>query len=118
MRCFAAGLLALGLLFPIGMKGYAEPAGIEGAAKQAVDAGNKFCPVSGDAVSGKDFVEHQGKRYGLCCPACEKPFLADPEKYIAKMEKQESQQAHQHGMHGMQGMHGAGAGDDQPSGLS
>jgi YHS domain-containing protein len=55
-----------------------------------VDAGNKLCPVSGDPVSGTNFVVYQGKRYGLCCPMCEKPFLSDPAKYIAKMEKQET----------------------------
>jgi YHS domain-containing protein len=55
-----------------------------------VDAGNKLCPVSGDPVSGTNFVVYQGKRYGLCCPMCEKPFLSDPSKYIAKMKKQET----------------------------
>lgn len=54
-----------------------------------VDAGNKFCPVSGDKVSGKHFVEHQGKRYGLCCPACANKFKANPEKYMAQMAEQE-----------------------------
>ncbi len=53
------------------------------------DVGNKFCPVSGDPVSGTNFVIYQGKRYGLCCPMCEKPFLASPAKYIAKSEAQE-----------------------------
>ena len=51
-----------------------------------VDAGNKLCPVSGDPVSGTEFVVYQGKRYGLCCPMCEKPFLSDPEKYLSRME--------------------------------
>lgn len=53
------------------------------------DAGNKLCPVSGDPVSGQDFVEYQGKRYGLCCPMCKAPFLSDPKKYIAQMEAKE-----------------------------
>ena len=53
--------------------------------KGIVDVGNKMCPVSGDAVSGKNFVTYKGKRYGLCCPACKKPFLKNPEKYIAQM---------------------------------
>jgi YHS domain-containing protein len=55
-----------------------------------VDAGNKFCPVMGGRVSGKDFVVYQGKRYGLCCPGCDKTFLKDPEKYIANMKRQET----------------------------
>lgn len=53
----------------------------------AVDAGNKFCPVSGDEVSDKvEKVEYHGKRYGLCCPMCAKKFLKDPEKYLAKLK--------------------------------
>jgi len=53
-----------------------------------VQAGNKFCPVSGDKV-GKDFVVHEGKRYGLCCAMCAKEFKKNPKKFIAKMEAQE-----------------------------
>jgi YHS domain-containing protein len=60
------------------------------AGDNAVKVGNKYCPVSGEAVSGSDFVVYQGKSYGLCCPMCKKPFLSDPAKYIAKMEKQEA----------------------------
>lgn len=53
----------------------------------AVDAGNKFCPVSGDEVSEKiEKVEYKGKRYGLCCPMCAKKFLKDPEKYLAELK--------------------------------
>lgn len=55
-----------------------------------VDVGNKLCPVEGGPVSGQHFVTYEGKRYGLCCPACDKTFLADPEKYIAKMKEQEA----------------------------
>ena len=61
---------------------YAEPA----AASAVIDAGNTVCPVSGDKVSGKHFVEYQGKRYGLCCAHCEREFKKDPEKYIATLE--------------------------------
>jgi YHS domain-containing protein len=61
----------------------------ETARTGSVDAGNKLCPVSGDPVSGSDFVIYQGKRYGLCCSMCKAPFLAAPEKYIAAMEAKE-----------------------------
>jgi YHS domain-containing protein len=54
-----------------------------------VDAGNKLCPVSGDPVSGQDFVVYNGKSYGLCCPMCERPFLKDPEKYLAALAEKE-----------------------------
>ena len=58
-----------------------------------VDAGNKLCPISGSPVSGTHFVVYNGKRYGLCCPGCEGPFLKDPATYIAKMEAQEKASA-------------------------
>ncbi len=60
------------------------------AADKTVEVGNRFCPISGDPVSGTNFVEYQGKKYGLCCPACKAAFLADPVKAIAKMNAQEA----------------------------
>ena len=59
-------------------------------AGQVVEVGNKYCPVSGDKVSGKHFVDYQGKRYGLCCEMCKKKFLKNPEKFIAEMKEQET----------------------------
>src|SRR3989338_1907651 len=55
------------------------------AAIPIVDVHNKYCPVSGEEVSGQHFVEHEGKRYGLCCAQCAKKFEKDPEKYIASL---------------------------------
>ena len=55
-----------------------------------VDVGNKLCPVMGGPVDGKDFVVYEGKRYGLCCPGCDKTFLSDPLKYIAKVNAAEA----------------------------
>ena len=63
------------------------------ATEKATDVGNKWCPVSGEPVSGTSFVEYQGKRYGLCCLACEKMFLSDPARYIAQMEAKEKTSA-------------------------
>ncbi len=51
-------------------------------AAELIDAGNKMCPVSGDDVSGKSFVEYQGKRYGICCKMCSDKFKKNPEKFI------------------------------------
>ncbi len=56
---------------------------------ETVEVGNKLCPVSGQPVSGRDFAVYQGKRYGLCCPMCEKSFLSDPQKYISRMDQLE-----------------------------
>ena len=69
------------------------------AESAVVDAGNKFCPLSSDKVSGKDFVTHGGKRYGLCCQMCDKKFLRNPEKYIAEMTMQEASRTTESGEH-------------------
>lgn len=61
----------------------------DAASGTVTDAGNKICPISGGAVSGSAFVEHQGVRYGICCAACAKKFQADPEKYLAKLAEKE-----------------------------
>ncbi len=57
--------------------------------KRIADAGNTMCPLTGAPVSGKDFVNYKGKRYGLCCSMCKKAFLKEPEKYIAKLKAAE-----------------------------
>ena len=87
--------IALALLFVFVMPLAASQAFAtkETAQTGIVDAGNKLCPVSGDPVSGTNFVVYQGKRYGLCCPMCEKPFLNDPQKYLSRMEAQEKASA-------------------------
>lgn len=54
--------------------------------EQLTDAGNKTCPISGDKVSGKDFVTYKGVRYGLCCASCASTFLKEPDKYIQKLK--------------------------------
>ena len=63
---------------------------------QVMDAGNATCPVSGDKVSGKDFVEHEGKNYGLCCAMCAGKLTKNPEKYLS--ESAAGMEAHDHSM--------------------
>lgn len=68
---------------------FAEPGAADG---RLIEVGNKICPVSGEGVGtmgGPLQVEYKGKLYNLCCAGCEGVFLADPEKYIAKIEDQE-----------------------------
>ena len=68
-------------------------AAVPAAAVQAapVDAGNKFCPVTGEPVAADlaNTAEYKGKIYHFCCPGCKGPFLKDPEAYIKKIEQQE-----------------------------
>ncbi len=43
------------------------------------------CPVMGEPINKDIFVEYKGKRVYFCCPGCEEKFLAEPEKYLAKL---------------------------------
>ena len=95
MKKLIAVMIVLALMMPV----LTAPVFAAKAGKGVVDAGNKMCPVSGDPVSGKNFVVYKGMRYGLCCPMCKKPFLKDPEKYLAAMGKGKPA-----GMAGMAGM--------------
>jgi YHS domain-containing protein len=79
-------VLALLVVFvmPLAVSSRVLAAG-EAVQAEITDAGNQLCPVMGGPVSGKDFVVFEGKRYGLCCPGCEKTFRNDPVKYVAKV---------------------------------
>jgi len=43
------------------------------------------CPVSGGKIDKNVFVEYKGKKVYFCCADCKGKFLADPEKYLAKL---------------------------------
>lgn len=69
---------------------------VECNAKEAVNAGNKICPVTGDRIEsmgGGTQVEYQGKIYNLCCPGCVETFKKNPDKYIKSIEQQMAQNA-------------------------
>ena len=57
----------------------------------AVEVGNTICPVSKEKVGEMgDIVqyEYNGKIYNLCCDACKKDFVKDPQKF-AKIAEDE-----------------------------
>ena len=58
--------------------------------KQAVNAGNEICPVSGEKIDEKmkATYEYEGKVYSFCCAMCIEEFKKDPEKYIKKVEEE------------------------------
>jgi YHS domain-containing protein len=44
------------------------------------------CPImDGNKISKNVFVEYKGKRVYFCCEDCKAKFLAEPEKYVAKL---------------------------------
>ena len=91
MKRVLSGFMVLGWLAAVSVA-YADM-----ATQPAVDAGNATCLVSGDKVSGKDFVEHDGKKYGICCAMCADKFKKDPEKFLKAMA--EGSEAPEHAMH-------------------
>ncbi len=56
--------------------------------KEAVNVGNKICPVSGESIdeAKKATYEYEGKIYNFCCPECIDAFKKEPQKYIQKVE--------------------------------
>ncbi len=67
-------------------------------AADAVKAGNKICPISGEEIgeegmAGQEVtVEYKGKVYNLCCAMCKKDFLKDPEAAIKKLETMDAEE--------------------------
>lgn len=47
---------------------------------------NSKCPVSGADVDAAHVVDFEGKQVAFCCGNCKKKFVADPEKYAAKIK--------------------------------
>jgi YHS domain-containing protein len=45
------------------------------------------CPVSGDPIDKKLYVDYKGKRIYVCCSSCIATLKKNPEKYIKKLEK-------------------------------
>jgi len=73
------------LAMPLAFAQQTPPAA--GAKTQAVEVGNKICPVLGNPVAGGGVgdaavkYEWHGKIYNFCCPMCIEEFKKDPEKY-------------------------------------
>ena len=84
------------LLLIAGAAYAAEQANTAEQVKNAEDAGNKVCPVSGEKIDENmnQPYEYKGKIYNFCCPVCIEEFKKDPEKYIDKMEKAEESKRH------------------------
>jgi YHS domain-containing protein len=63
-----------------------QPAATQPATTQPTAAlPNAVCPVSGDPALAAFSVEYQGKNVYFCCAACPTIFLANPERYLAKL---------------------------------
>ena len=60
----------------------------KGDQAQAKAGPQTTCPVMGDPIDKKYYVDYQGKRVYFCCSLCPPKFKADPEKYMKKMKDQ------------------------------
>ena len=70
---------------------YAEPAKDASAdTKKAEQTVKKqtLCPVMGNEINQKLYVDFQGKRIYVCCKGCIAEIKKDPAKYIAQLEKE------------------------------
>ena len=45
------------------------------------------CPIMGEAVNPKVFVDYQGQRIYFCCTHCPAIFMKDPEKYVKMLKE-------------------------------
>lgn len=65
-------------------------AGKAAVSEEAVNVGNKICPVSGEKIEEKTKAtyEYEGKVYNFCCAACIEEFKNNPQKYIKKVEQE------------------------------
>jgi len=49
------------------------------------DLKNATCPISGDPVTKKDWIEYNGMIVHFCCRDCVKDFLKNPDSYLKKI---------------------------------
>jgi len=55
-------------------------------AEMTVAVEQKTCSVmEGNPINKNIFVEYKDKKVYFCCKACPERFLADPNKYVAKL---------------------------------
>ena len=76
-------------------------------AKIVVKKGQTHCPIMGNPVDKKVYLDYEGKRIYFCCSPCIDKFKEDPAGYIKKMEaegigfeKVACTEDHDHGEHG------------------
>ena len=55
----------------------------EDDAEAALDGLDPVCLMAVDADTARHRVEHEGRTYAFCAPACKKMFLEDPDSYIS-----------------------------------
>ncbi len=54
-------------------------------AKAAQNKAQTACPVLGDAIDKRLYVDYKGYRIYFCCKGCPEEFMKNPEKYMKKL---------------------------------
>ena len=63
-----------------------DHASVDQPAAEAIAIAQTTCPVmEGNPIDKAIFVEYEGKKVYFCCAGCPEAFLAEPEKYLAKL---------------------------------
>ena len=73
---------------PLRLIELSETVSREAPLKCAASCAASTCPVTGDPIDKKLFVDYQGKRIYVCCSSCIDSVKKDPERFIKKLESQ------------------------------
>jgi len=57
-------------------------------AAAGTEIAQKTCPVTGDPIDPKVYLDHNGRRIYFCCSACVTTFKKDPDKYLKIVDDQ------------------------------
>ena len=87
---WAVPVAALMILVLVSGCGKEEPGAQNVSADQpavtTVATEQETCPImEGNPINKNIFVEYEGKKVYFCCKGCPEKFLANPEKYVAKL---------------------------------
>ncbi len=75
---------------PIAAADDANPLAAKGKSDKELIEKQKTCPVTDQSLGsmGKPIKVHvKGRTVFLCCAGCKKKLMADPEKYLKKLDK-------------------------------
>jgi rhodanese-related sulfurtransferase/YHS domain-containing protein len=81
-----AAVLGLGVNTPVQAADDGEKAH-QGHAMKAAETPQKTCPVMGGKINKELYTDVEGKRVYVCCKGCIAKIEANPEKYLAVLEK-------------------------------
>lgn len=80
------GVVAVLTMSPVLVQNLAACAGCGCSGKKATAAKPQtVCPVMGGKINKEQYVDVNGRRVYVCCPACKAAIAKDPAKYLAKI---------------------------------